>query len=174
MKALVVYSSKTGNTEKVAQAIHGVFPQGTEIYRVEDAPEPDDYDLIALGFWIDKGQSDEVAKNYINKIKNKNIALFMTLGAYPDSDHARKSMQNVVDGLNKNNIVLGTFTCQGKIADSLVKSMATLPTDHPHTMSPERKARLEEAAKHPDQKDFDNARAIFTQIIRQYTGAVNA
>jgi flavodoxin len=174
MSALVVHSSKTSNTEKVAKAIHGVFPKGTDLYRVEDAPPPDDYDLIALGFWVDKGQPDEAAKNYITKIKNKNVALFMTLGAYPDSDHARKSMQSAVDSLNKDNTVLGTFTCHGKIADNLVKSMATLPAGHPHSMSPERKARLEEAAKHPDQKDFDNARATFTQIIQQYTGAVHA
>lgn len=47
MKALVVYSSKTGNTKKVAEAVHGVFPHGTDLYRVEDAPSPDNYDLIA-------------------------------------------------------------------------------------------------------------------------------
>jgi flavodoxin len=173
MKALVVYSSKTGNTEKIAKAIHGIFPKGTDLYRVENTTPPDDYDLIALGFWVDKGQPDDAAKNYFRKIKNKNVALFMTLGAYPDSDHAHKSMQNAVELLAGNNI-LGTFTCQGKIADSLVKQMAKLPGNHPHAMSPERKARLEEAAKHPDKKDLDSARATFTRLIRQYTGAANA
>ena len=173
MKALVVYSSKTGNTKKVAEAIHGVFQQGTDLYRVEDAPSPDNYDLIALGFWVDKGLPDAEALRYLNKIKGKHVGLFMTLGAYPDSDHAHQSMQKA-EHLLEGNTILGTFICQGKVADSLVRQMAGLSGKSPHAMTPERTARLLEAAKHPDQKDLDNARAAFSRIIRQYAGAIHA
>ncbi len=173
MKALVVYSSKTGNTKKVAEAVHGVFPHGTDLYRVEDAPSPDNYDLIALGFWVDKGLPDAESQNYLNKIKGKQLGLFMTLGAYPDSDHAKKTMQKVEQSL-EGNAILGTFICQGRVAESLIKSMIKLSGDHPHSITPERQARLLEAAKHPDQKDLDNARATFTRIIRQYAGAIHA
>ena len=71
MKALVVYSSRTGNTRKIAEAIAAVLP-GCEIHPVESAPAP-----------------DAQAKAYLETVRDANVALFGTLGAWPDSDHAR-------------------------------------------------------------------------------------
>ena len=45
MKALVVYSSRTGNTRKIAEAIAAVLP-GCEIHPVESAPAPEGYDCL--------------------------------------------------------------------------------------------------------------------------------
>ena len=42
MKSLVVYSSRTGNTEKVARAIHEILPAPCDIHSVETAPDPGD------------------------------------------------------------------------------------------------------------------------------------
>ena len=55
MDAIIIYWSKTGNTEKVARAIQeGLNDAGTNVsmLRVEDAEEVDfyDYDLVCLGF----------------------------------------------------------------------------------------------------------------------------
>jgi hypothetical protein len=55
MDAIVIYWSKTGNTEKVARAIQeGLKDAGTNvsIHRVEDAGDVDfyDYDLVCIGF----------------------------------------------------------------------------------------------------------------------------
>ena len=36
---IVIYSSVTGNTKQVAEAIAGELPQGTPCVRVQDAPE---------------------------------------------------------------------------------------------------------------------------------------
>ena len=52
MKTLIVYSSKTGNTRKVAEAIHAVLPAGTDIFPVSEAPEPDAYDFVVVGYWV--------------------------------------------------------------------------------------------------------------------------
>ena len=88
MKALVVYSSRTGNTRKIAEAIAAVRP-GCEIHPVESAPAPEGYDLVAVGYWVDKGMPDAQAKAYLETVRDANVALFGTLGAWPDSDHAR-------------------------------------------------------------------------------------
>jgi len=37
------------------------------------------------------------------------------------------------------------------------------PSDPHHRMTPERKARLEKAAKKPDEKDLADARALFVE-----------
>ena len=49
MKACIVYSSCTGNTRKVAEAL--AETSGIACFAVRHAPNPDDYDLLALGFW---------------------------------------------------------------------------------------------------------------------------
>jgi len=49
VKVLVAYMSRTGNTKKVAEAIHGAIPQPKEIRRVEDVTSLEGYDLSFLG-----------------------------------------------------------------------------------------------------------------------------
>ena len=165
MKSMIVYSSKTGNTRMVAKAIQAVFPHGTEVYSVEDAPDPDFYDFLALGFWVDKGSADPKARGYFKRVKGKKIALFGTLGAYPDSDHATQCLERVRE-LNHANEILGEFLCQGRVDPDLVRMMETKMKDDPHhSMTPERKKRLAEAEKHPDEADLTAARIYFRDLL---------
>ena len=46
MKFLIVYSSKTGNTKKVAEALARVAPIGSEIHSIEEAGDADGFDVI--------------------------------------------------------------------------------------------------------------------------------
>jgi flavodoxin len=165
MKILVTYSTLTGNTKKVAEAILKVMPEGTDIFPIEEAPAPEQYDLICLGFWANRENADNKAQNYMNQIKNKKVALFATLGAYPDSEHALKTMENAKANLHEENDVVGTYMCQGKVDEKLIKRFAELPADHPHGMTPERKARIEEASKHPNSEDFKKAQEIFGDVL---------
>jgi flavodoxin len=164
MRVLVVYSSRTGNTRAIAEAIHSVMPDGAELMPAEKAPDPVGYDFIALGFWVDKGEPDEAMSAYMSRVKGLNVGLFCTLGAWPDSEHARESMQKAINCLVGCN-VLGTFICQGKVDPKLIEAMAKMP-DNPHPMTEERRARLEEAAKHPNEADCYEARKIFANIAR--------
>ncbi|MDR3073261.1 MAG: flavodoxin family protein [Deltaproteobacteria bacterium] len=167
MKTLVVYSSRTGNTRMVAEAIHGVMPEGTEIFPVESAPDPAGYGFIALGFWVDKGGPDAAMAGYMGRVRNAAVGLFGTLGAWPDSDHARESMQKAVD-CAAGNRVLGTFICQGKVDPRLLAAMEKMPeAARAHPMTEERRARIAEAAKHPDEKDCAAAREAFAGILRK-------
>ena len=61
MKSLVVYSSRTGNTRKIAEAVAEALP-GCHLHPVEEAPQPEGYDLVAVGYWVDKGMPDDAAK----------------------------------------------------------------------------------------------------------------
>ncbi len=163
MKQAIIYASKTGNTKKVAEAIHSVCPADTAILPVEEAPEPDTLDLLILGYWVDRGTANAKMKKYMERVKGKKVAIFGTLGAYPDSDHA-KDVVNNVRGLLADNDILGSFLCQGKVDPALTERMKKIPG---HEMTEERKARLAEAAKHPNEDDFANARKAFTEILAQ-------
>ncbi|PIE98691.1 MAG: flavodoxin [Treponema sp.] len=167
MKLLVTYSSKTGNTEKVGKAIFEVMPEGTDFLPMSKVENIDAYDKIILGCWIDKGLPNEEALKFIDTLKNKQVGYFFTLGAYPDSEHANNCYQRITDLLVKNgNTVTAKFGCQGKIDPALTKRFMDFPKDHPHYMDEERRKRHEEAAKHPDQNDFQQAQKIFKNFLK--------
>ena len=160
MKALVVYSTLTGNTKKVAEAVVKGLPEGTVIADVKDSPDPSPYDLVVVGFWVDKGKADAATIRYLETLKDKKTAVFFTLGAYPDSPHADSCAKETEELMAKNgNVTLGHYRCQGKVDPNLLEKMKKmLPPGHPHVEeTPERKARLEEAAKHPNEEDLRKA-----------------
>lgn len=169
MKALIVYSSRTGNTEKICRAAAEVIP-GCDVFPVGDAPAPDGYDLVGVGYWVDKGMPDKDAAAYLERLSGARVALFGTLGAWPDSDHAREC---IVKGeallAGRNNTVLGTFLCQGRVDPRIVEMMQKMG-DKVHPMTEERKARLAEAAKHPDENDCENARAFLHGVLERIAG----
>jgi len=170
MKTLVVYSSLTGNTKQVAEAIHEVFGQKASLFPVEQAPVADGYDLVVVGFWVDRGAADKKAQAYITGLHDKKVALFATLGANPESEHARKSMDNTSVLLADDNQLVGSFICQGKVDPKLIEQFKQLPEGHPHGMNAERRARHDETSKHPNAADLANAKDVFRAIQQKLQG----
>lgn len=168
MKILIVYSSLTGNTKMIAEAINGKLSSMPEhnvsIFPVESAPDPDKYALIYMGFWADKGGADTKAKQYMEKIRNKTVALFSTMGVYPESDHAKQVLENAKQVLDKSNTVISRFSTLGKINPKIVEM--TLKGGH-GKLTPERIAKLEEAKKHPDAKDCADAADFATETLEK-------
>jgi len=169
MKILVTYSSKTGNTQKIAEVIQPLLP-GADLYPVEEAPEAADYDLIFAGFWVDKGTADEQAARYLSRIEAKPVALFATLGAYPDSDHARESLDNAA-ALIPSGRVVDRFICQGAIDPKLIAWMKQLPPEHPHAPDEARVKRWKDAESHPDPEDLRQAAAWAEKVLEKYRAA---
>jgi putative heme utilization carrier protein HutX len=176
MKCAVIYSSKTGNTKKVAEAILQEMPEGTELHDVASVPADAEFDLVAMGYWIDKGIADQQAMNFITSIDNTRIFSFFTLGAHPDSDHAKACRTNCNTLYAKNCEIIGTYCCQGAIDPKLTTWMEQLPAEHPHAPNKERRKRWAEAAEHPNQADLEAARAAMRQALDQVekTDAIRA
>ncbi|VGO16186.1 hypothetical protein PDESU_04776 [Pontiella desulfatans] len=152
MKILVAYSSKTGNTRKLAEAIHLVLPDA-DLCPMASAPNPAQYDLIFMGCWIDKGTADLEAQAFMAKIHDKPVALFFSLGAYPDSAHAAEC-QETVSGLLASCSVVDRFMCQGAIDPELIEWMKALPKDHGYGPTDSRKKLWKDAETHPDKDDL--------------------
>ncbi|MCI6474350.1 MAG: heme utilization cystosolic carrier protein HutX [Mucispirillum sp.] len=168
-KSLVVYSSLTGNTKKVAEAVQSVIPN-CDIFPVENAPENlDDYYFVSVGYWVDRGLPDAKSKKFIKSLKNMNVALFGTLGAYPDSPHALGCIRDSEAMLKKegsNNNVLGSFLCLGKIDPKLIDYMGKFMGDT-HPVTPERKERLLQAQTHPDENDLEQVKSVFKNFAER-------
>ena len=152
MRVLIVYSSRTTNTRRLAEAVHVALPDA-ELSPVTFAPNPDAYDVIFLGTWIEHGTADEAAQEYIRKIQGKQVAVFTTLGDYPDSSHAEESLNNV-SGLLADNTLIDKFICQGAIDPALIEWMKDLPKDHGYGPTEHRKKLWHDGEGHPDDTDL--------------------
>ena len=167
MKKLVVFSTLTGNTEKIANAVFSSISGEKELLNVKDTQNInlDNYDRIIVGYWVDKGDADEKMKDFMSRIKNKNVGTFGTLGADPVSEHARSCVSKVREFLENNgNKVEREFICRGAISPQLIERFRKMTREgmagH-HSATPESEKRWAEAAKHPDENDIENARKVF-------------
>lgn len=160
MKTLVVYSSRTGNTALLARfAAEGLGP-GTVLAPVEEAPEPDGFDLIAFGFGVYHGWPDGDMRAYMRQAKPRFAGIFLTLGAWPDSEHAAHCLGRA-EGLLASSQILVQSAFHGRIAPDLVERMKQRPAGTSHGWDAERARRVAAAAGHPDAEDCRRVRELF-------------
>ncbi len=159
MKTLVVYSSQTGNTKKLANAVYESLKEEKEIFPVENAPDPKNYDFIALGFWFKGGKPDPKSAEYLGKIgKGKRLFLFATHGASPESDHAKNGIKNA-GNLAHNVEIIGSFTCQGEVNPKVMEKVKTKP--EPPVWINDAPA----AAGHPDDNDINRIKEAVKNLF---------
>ncbi len=130
MKILFTYSSKTGNTKMLCDAVYENIKDKAEIDYMPVKEAPNDlapYDLVVVGFWIDKGTANKKARKFIDTIENKKVAFLATLGAAPDSEHGKKCFNRMPEILNKSNEYLGVVLARGKVNEKLTKRIKLLP-----------------------------------------------
>jgi flavodoxin/NAD-dependent dihydropyrimidine dehydrogenase PreA subunit len=91
MKSIVVYFSLTGNTKKVARAIHRGMSSLTGTcdfaqMKETDPADMDGYDLIALGapIWGGLPPNVRLFVNALPPLEGRHMALFCTHGAWPE------------------------------------------------------------------------------------------
>ena len=166
MKAIVLYSTRTGNTKKVAEAVTKGLPAGTLCLSVTDAPANiDEYDCVFVGYWVDRGFPDAAAKECISKLTNAHVALFGTLGADPDSEHGSMCIKNANSVVPEGCTIEDSFICQGAVDPKIIAMMyKQFPQGHPHGQSAERDALHARAAKHPDETDLEHATKFATRV----------
>ncbi len=119
MKILTAYSSITGNTKKIAEAINSRLSDDKTLCTIEEAPDPRNFDLIFLGFWLMAGKPDPSALDFLKRITNQKLFLFATHGAAIDSDHARSAMALAISMADSAQVI-GTFSCQGEVSPSFL------------------------------------------------------
>ena len=114
MEYMVVYSSKTGNTKKIATEIFSALPgmskdmQSMEEYRGKDA------EIFFIGFWVNRGTCDISVINMLSELHGKKVALFGTCGMGREAAYFKAIEQKVNVWVPDDCEYLGTFLCQGK------------------------------------------------------------
>ncbi|MFI3249698.1 MAG: flavodoxin family protein [Eubacteriales bacterium] len=148
MKNAIVYSSASGNTEKLAEAIKNKV--GDVIYcgKVDDAAL--EADVIYVGFWAMKFTCGPDIQGFLEKLQGKKIFLFGTAG-YDDTEEYFKSILDAAKGnIPASNTVIGEYMCMGKVSEAKQKSIKEMDEAKFNGM----KAKLDKAESHPNQDDL--------------------
>jgi flavodoxin len=127
MKTLVTYASSTGNTRKIAEAIHSTIDGPKDIMSIKEVDDAKEYDVVFVGFPIVAATMPRNVRKFIAKhLKGRKVALFFTHGIPSEMDEFMPVVANCKDAA-KGADILGTFECQGKAAPWLPKIMRLHP-----------------------------------------------
>lgn len=157
MKALVVYSSKTGNTKKLADALFGALQCEKDLVAIADNPNPADYDFVAVGFWVQGGEPDTATQAFLPRIGEKEVFLFATHGSAKNSDHAHKAMRKAKELVAPARIT-AVYECPGQVNEKVLEAAAKKDPQPPWL------ADAPAANGHPDQEDIRELVHLFNEL----------
>jgi flavodoxin I len=156
MNTLVVYASKTGNTKKLTDHIAQWLRGDNTYVAVEDAPQPQGYDVIIVAFWLAGGKPEPKTAEYLQRIESARLFLVATHGAAAGSDHAQGALRFAA-ALPKSAELAGSFSCQGEVNPAVLAKIREKSPPPPWL------ADADSAVGHPDEKDLADLR----QALRQ-------
>ena len=151
MKYAIVYSSRTGNTELLAQRLRDSLPEEDCLYVGPPNKEALAAEKLYVGFWTDKGTCDESIAAFLRSITHQQVFLFGTAGFGGAPAYFEKILTAVKENLSETATVTGSYMCQGKMPVSVRKRYESMEE------SAGRQAMLDNfdrALSHPDEQDF--------------------
>lgn len=90
----IIFSSPTGNTRLLADAIRDALPEENCNYFGVCENADTQSDILFIGFWTDKGTADKATLDLLEKLKNKRIFLFGTAGFGGDEEYFKEILAN--------------------------------------------------------------------------------
>lgn len=165
MKTSIVYSSKTGNTRQLADAIAAALPEDDILYTGTPCEVALAADRLFIGFWTDKGSCNSEIADFLKTVKNKQVFLFGTAGFGGDAAYFDKVLHAAQKHLDGSNTLLGSYMCQGRmpqsVRDRYVKMKASpLPIPNVDMLI----ENFDRAATHPDAEDLQKLKDAVAQL----------
>ena len=162
MKVQVIYASRTGCTQRLAEAIYNGIPcEEKSICNLKDGIPEITGDVILLGYWGIAGGPDPETRAFLSGIRGKAVGVFCTMGYYADSDHGRNTLKTGIDLLKEKNQILGGYVCNGAVASSLQKVSGKQPTE-------QKELRWKMIASHPTEAECALGAERFRERITLY------
>ena len=164
MKIAIVYSSNTGNTKIIAEAIKEELSNEDIVYFGK--PENNiEADIYIVGSWTDKGNCSSEIKEFLTKLNYKKIAYFGTAGFGGQVEYYQTLFNRVKKNINDTNQILGYFYCQGKMPIGIRSRYEQLIKEHPEDKNLEVSIKnFDEALKHPNKKDIEQVKEWIDSI----------
>lgn len=166
MKYLVVYTSKTGNTEKIAAEIFEALPgMSKDIQRVEEVRG--NADLYFVGFWNDKGTCSGSIMEFLSSIHGKKVALFGTCGMGGSEEYFKQVSKRVEALIPDDDEFLGSFICTGRMPPQVLERYKMMQERQDFPQLRRMIKAYEEGMLHPDEKDLEQAREFVETILEK-------
>jgi len=148
--------SSTGNTKKIAEAIHGEIAGEKEIKAVAEVESLGGYDLAFLGFPTHGYGPDKKTKAMLEKLckDGGKVALFVTHAAPESEPEVAEYMKRFKEAATGAEVV-GTFDCQGQLASGVKFIMKISPNKKLRS-----DAKRDNSKGQPDEKRVEKARAF--------------
>lgn len=168
MDIAIVYKSITGNTKIIAEAIKESIEDNNIVYFGE-AKKDIEADLYIVGSWTDKGNCTKEIAEFLSQLNNKKVAYFGTAGFGGTTEYYETIYNRVKKNINESNILLGYFYCQGKMPLSIKNKYEQLIKANPEDKNLQVSIKnFEQALKHPDNEDIENAKIWINTILNAY------
>ena len=150
-----VYSSKTGNTKMLAEALKAALP--AEDCRYVGAPDAAALaaERIYVGFWTDKGTCDAATADFLSQLDKQELFLFGTCGFGGDAAYFERILDNVALKIPQGVRVVGRFMCVGKMPRSVRDRYEKMAEDPgKRALMQQMIANFDAAQSHPDADDL--------------------
>ena len=143
MSYAIICSSKTGNTEKLAQ-------RAREVMGEKDECPVGDADLVLLGSWTDKGGLDPALDKRLGEL---------ACGFGGSQAYYERVLDRFQSALPEGAQVVGRFMCQGQMPPAVRERYVKMAEQDPKKFKPMIE-NFDRALGHPDAADltaFENA-----------------
>lgn len=105
----ILFSSNTGNTKLLAEAIRKALPAAYCDYFGDCAANEPESDMVYVGFWTNKGIADDNALSLLKTLRSKKIFLFGTAGFGGSEAYFKRILDKTKESLDASNTVVGEF-----------------------------------------------------------------
>ena len=183
----IVFSSRTGNTAELAEAVREALPEGTCEYfgsvngdggfdgrgyagagcgRTSSAIPASE--TLFVGFWTNQGVADQAAQKLLGQLRNRKIFLFGTAGFGGSEAYFQAILGKTKAFIDDSNTVIGTYMCQGKMPLSVRERYMKMKEQPDHM--PNIDAMIEnfdKALSHPDADDLVKLANLVSEAIER-------
>lgn len=157
MNIAIVYSSVTGNTEILAEAVKEELKDEKIIYFGKPPEDIPDADVYFVGSWTDKGCASNEITGFISRLEDKKIVFFGTAGYGGSEEYYRTLFSRVKAFISPSNQISGYFYCQGKMPASVKERYIKMLGQDPENENLKASVKnFDDALSHPDEEDIKN------------------
>lgn len=165
MNIAIIYSSKTGNTQIIAESIKEELENQNIVYFGNATKELPQADIYIIGSWTDKGNATNDIIEILNKIKNKKIIYFGTAGYGESEEYYKKLFERVKNNIDPSNEILGYFYCQGKMPMQVKQRYEQILKNSENPNLRVAIENFDKASSHPDTNDIRKVKKWIRELI---------
>lgn len=163
MKSLIVYTSETGNTKKLAETIYEMIDSNKELKKITDVKDTNSFDLIFIGFPIHNFEPAQLAQDFIKTLKvGKKAVLFATHAMQTGSPMNAKQIENCRKIASELEI-WGFFSCRGELSKSVTNKMINSTGQQMRYFGQMRQQTI----GHPDTEELEKLKVFTKEILKK-------